>query len=84
MDENIAEEGLKHLEHIENELEEIKEHTSVQRPPFIYGLWQGAGALVGGILMLALLGWMLSFFGVIPGFATIASYFQNIVSHFHQ
>ena len=84
MDEHVAEEGLKHLEHIENELEEIKERTGFQRPPFIYGLLQGAGALVGGILMLALLGWTLSFFGVIPGLATIASYFQNIVSHFHQ
>ena len=84
MDEHIAEEGLQHLEHIETELEEIKERTNAQRPPFMYGLFQGAGALVGGILMLALLGWMLSFFGVIPGFVTIASYFQNIVSHFHQ
>ncbi len=84
MDEHIAEEGLKHLEQIETELEEIKERTSVQRPPFLYGLFQGAGALVGGILMIALLGWALSFFGVIPGFATIASYFQNIVSRFHQ
>ncbi len=73
MDEHIAEEGPKHLEQIKNELEEIKERTSAQRPPFLYGLLQGAGALVGGILMLALLGWMLSFFGVIPGFATIAS-----------
>ena len=84
MDEDTAEEGIKHLEHIEDELEEIKERTNAQHPPFMYGLWQGAGALVGGILMLALLGWALSFFGVIPGLATIASYFQNIVSHFHQ
>ena len=84
MDENLAEEGLKHLENIENELEEIKKRTSAQRPPFLYGLLQGAGALVGGILMLSLVGWALSFFGVLPGFGAVATYLQNVVAHFHQ
>jgi hypothetical protein len=84
MDEQTKEEGLKHLEHIEEELEQINKRISPQRPPFAYGLFQGAGALVGGILMLAILGWVLSLFGVIPGLAAIAAYFQNIVNHFHQ
>jgi hypothetical protein len=84
MDENLAEEGLKHLENIENELEEIKKRTNAQRPPFMYGLLQGAGALIGGILMLSLLGWGLSFFGVLTGFGTVAAYLQNVLAHFHQ
>jgi hypothetical protein len=84
MNEHIEEEGLKHLEHIEQELEEIKDRTPSRPRAFTYGLWQGAGALLGGILALALLGWALSFFGVIPGFTTIAKYFQDIVSNFRR
>jgi predicted lipid-binding transport protein (Tim44 family) len=84
MNEHIEEEGLKHLEHIEQELEEIKDRTPAPGRAFAYGLWQGAGALLGGILALALLGWALSFFGIIPGFATIAKYFQDIVNNFRR
>ena len=82
MDANIEEEGLKHLEQIELELEEIKERTPNKRKSFLYGLMQGAGILLGGIFALTLLGWALSFFGLIPGFATIAHYLQTIVAQF--
>ena len=84
MDEHIEEEGLKHLEQIEQELEEIKDRTPAPGRAFAYGILQGAGALIGGILALALLGWALSFFGVIPGFADISLYFQNIVTNFRR
>lgn len=84
MEEHVEEEGLKHLENIEQELGEIKERTPTPTRAFTYGLWQGAGALLGGILALTLLGWALSFFGVIPGFADVAKYFQDIVSNFRR
>ena len=84
MDERVEKEGLKHLENIEQELGEIKEHTPTPTRAFTYGLWQGAGAFLGGILALTLLGWALSLFGIIPGFTDIAKYFQDIVSNFRR
>ena len=83
MDEHI-EEGLKRLEHIDKELEEIKQRTPVRPLGFAYGLWQGAGVLLGGIFALTLLGWVLSLFGLIPGFGTIAAYLQSIVATFRR
>jgi len=84
LDQRIEEEGLKHLEQIEQSLGEIKERTPAPGRWFVLGLWQGAGALLGGILALTLLGWLLSVFGVIPGFSTIAHYFQDIVANFRR
>lgn len=84
MDEHVEEEGLKHLEHIEQELGEIKNRTPARPLGFAYGLWQGAGIFLGGILALTLLGWVLSFFGLIPGFGTIAAYLQTIVANFRR
>jgi len=79
-----VEEGLERLERIEEDLEEIKERTPNKRKSFIYGVWYGAGALIGGILALALLGYILSIFGVIPGLGEIARYLQDIVDRFHR
>ncbi len=84
MNEHIEEEGLKHLEHIDKELEEIKNRTPAPGRAFAYGLWQGAGALLGGILALAILGWALAFFGVIPGFVDISHYIQTTVDNFRR
>jgi hypothetical protein len=84
MNERIEEEGLKHLEQIEQELGEIKERTPTPSRAFTYGLWQGAGALIGGILALTLLGWLLSLFGVIPGFVDISQYIQNNIDNFRR
>ncbi len=84
MDEHIEEEGLKHLEQIEQELGEIKERTPTPSRSFTNGLLQGAGALIGGIFALALLGWLLSLFGVIPGFVDISHYIQNSVDNFRR
>lgn len=84
MEVHVEEEGLKHLEQIEQELEEIKERTPSPQSGFTYGLWQGAGVLLGGILALTLLGWVLTLLGVIPGLGEIAQYLQNAVSNFRR
>ena len=84
MNANVEEEGLKHLTQIEQELEEIKTRTPGKRKVFLYGLLQGAGVLLGGIFTLTLIGWVLSLFGLIPGFGTIAVYLQNIVAAFRR
>lgn len=84
MDEQTEREGLKHLEHIDKELGEIRDRTPAPQRAFLLGLLQGAGALIGGILALALLGWALAFFGVIPGFVDISHYIQNSVDNFRR
>lgn len=81
---DMEEEGLKHLESIEQELEEIKERTPKRRHAFLHGIFYGAGAVFGGVLGIALLGWILSLFGVIPGFGDIANYLQDIVDRFQR
>ncbi len=67
-DKRFEKQGLKHLERIESELEEIKDRTSNPRRAFFYGILYGAGAFVGGIIAIVVAGWILSILGVIPGF----------------
>lgn len=83
MDEETQQEGLEHLARIEEELEAIKRSAPSSRQAFLHGLLQGAGALIGGIFALTVLGWVLSLFGVIPGLDYIAHYLQNIVTQAH-
>lgn len=67
----LEKKGLKHLQRIENELEEIKDRTGNPRRAFMYGILYGAGAFVGGILAILLLGWVLHILGFIPGFESL-------------
>jgi hypothetical protein len=84
MDARFEQEGLKHLENIEHELEEIKDRTPSGRRAFLNGLLQGGGALLGGIIALILLGLLLSFF-VFAGFAPhTVEYVQNVVNQFRR
>lgn len=69
---------IKQLKEIKKELSEIKER-SAPRNAFLNGVLYGAGALVGGILAVALLGWVLNILGVIPGFSELSDYVQSLV-----
>lgn len=68
--------GLKQLKRIENELEEIKERTSDPKRTFLFGILYGAGAFVGGLIAIVLLGWLLSIAGLIPGVSEISTKIQ--------
>lgn len=65
---------IEHLEDIKAELEELNENTAATSTWFLRGILQGAGAIIGSILMLIVLGWLLHILGLIPGFETIAGY----------
>lgn len=67
MREKIEREGLKHLERIEEDVEEIKRRAPGSRRAFLNGIMQGIGAVVGSVLAVFLLGWILSLLGFIPG-----------------
>ncbi len=82
MEENLEREGIEHLERIEDKLDEIKEREPNHRTSFINGIWQGAGALIGGVIALSLLGWILSAVGIIPGLGDIAHALQEAAGKF--
>lgn len=72
-------EGLDHLVRIETELEEIKDRTANPKRSFINGIWQGAGAIVGSIAAIVILGWTLSLLGLVPGIGEIANSLHSLV-----
>ncbi len=80
MPEEIFEkEGIGHLARIEEELEEIKDRTANPKRSFVNGMWQGAGAIVGSIVAILLLGWGLGLLGLVPGVGEIANSLHNMV-----
>jgi hypothetical protein len=81
--ENAVQSGLEHLERIETELEEIKERTNDPKRSLLNGMLSGAGAIVGSILALVLLGFALSLLGFIPGLGEITNYLHTIVDRFN-
>ena len=72
MDEDPLQEGLESLSRIEEDIEEIKERSATPRRAFYHGVLQGAGAVLGGILAIIVLGWVLFLFGIVPGLSSIA------------
>lgn len=81
MDKKIEEKGLEHIKKIEHELGEIKSRTPGPKTAFTNGILQGMGAVVGSIAAVALLGWLLSIFGVIPGLDKLAEYLSTILKN---
>ena len=76
---NFQKSGLDHLARIEEELEEIKDRTANPKRSFINGIWQGAGAIVGSIAAILLLGWGLGILGLVPGIGDIANSLHSMV-----
>jgi hypothetical protein len=73
------EKELRQLREIKKELSEIKERSSDIKRTFLHGVLYGAGALVGGILAVALIGWVLNILGIIPGFGELADYGRSLM-----
>ena len=83
-DPNFEAKELEHLANIESELEEIKRRTPTGLRSLINGMLSGGGAIIGGILAVVLIGWVLAFFGVIPGLTYIAAYIKEALSQVHR
>lgn len=73
------EKELRQLKEIKKELSEIKVRTNDPRRSFINGILYGAGALVGGIIAVAIIGWTLNVLGIIPGLNELADYIHSLV-----
>ena len=82
-DESAVQSGLEHLAKIESELEEIKERTADPKRSLFNGILSGAGAILGSIAALIILGWLLSLIGILPGFGSIAAYLHGVVDRFN-
>ncbi|MBL8158777.1 hypothetical protein JNK62_04555 [bacterium] len=70
---------IKQLKEIKKELVEIRERTASPKHSFINGVLYGAGALVGGIVAVALIGWILNVLGIIPGFSELSDYVRSLI-----
>lgn len=75
----LEKDGLRHLKRIERELGEIRDRTGSPKRAFVNGILYGAGAFIGGVVAVALIGWLLSFLGVIPGLNAITDYLQSLI-----
>lgn len=75
---------IEQLAEIKTDLEDLKQLTGSSKEWFLRGMLQGAGAIVGSILMLILLGWFLSIIGVIPGAGEIADYIRGYLNQVHR
>ncbi len=74
-------EAKKEIEKVEGILTEIRANTGLPWWRMIFnGALYGSGVVIGTVLAIAALGWVLSFFGVIPGFAQLAGQLQSIVN----
>jgi hypothetical protein len=73
------EQELRQLKEIKKELSEIKERTVNPKRVFFNGVLYGAGALVGGIVAVALIGWLLAVLGIIPGLNELADYLRSLM-----
>lgn len=65
------------LEEIQTDLQDLKQLTGSSKAWFYRGILQGAGAIVGSLIMLIFLGWVLSFIGFFPAFSDIAEYISG-------
>ncbi len=73
------EKELRQLREIKKELLEIKDRTSDPKRAFFNGILYGAGALVGGIIAVAVIGWVLNILGIIPGFSELSDYVRSLM-----
>lgn len=71
---------LEQLEAIEGELEDIKGRMTTPKRALINGILQGMGAVLGSFAAVALLGWLLSLLGIIPGFGELGAYLERLMS----
>jgi len=70
----------KQLHRIEEELGKI--HKAVNedwKSFFLRGFFRGSGFVVGTVIAIALAGWLLNIFGVLPGIGEVASKLQTIL-----
>ena len=72
---------IQELKKITSELEQVSANTGSSWIAFYRGALSGAGAIVGGIVAVILIGALLSVLGVIPGLQTIVAHINDAISN---
>ncbi|HRH24597.1 MAG TPA: hypothetical protein PK109_03350 [Candidatus Paceibacterota bacterium] len=72
------------LEEIAATLTAIRAQGTDWKRAMYMGLFQGAGVIIGSIIALALLGWVLTLLGVVPGFDGFETYLNSIVTEYQR
>lgn len=80
---DIEKKQLKELRDIGDDLDVLRKQTT-RKASFLRGMYQGAGAVLGGVIALALLGWVLGILGFIPGFSSFEEYLGGVVRDFER
>ncbi|MEX1027325.1 MAG: DUF5665 domain-containing protein [Candidatus Paceibacterota bacterium] len=78
----MEKELVEQLKTLEKELKSI--HAAVEKSylrVFVTGLVYGGGIALGTVFAIALAGWLLSIFGVIPGIGDIADTLQTVIEN---
>lgn len=71
------------LKKIEKDVRQIRDQQSSVWTAFRYGVFYGAGWIVGTILAVVVVSYLLSLFNVIPGFDVIGRYIYNGLQSTH-
>lgn len=68
-------------ENVKELLEDIRDNTALPWwRTVLNGFFYSAGFVLGSVFAVALLGWLLSIFGIIPGFGELAARLQEIMN----
>ncbi len=78
---DIESKQLRELREISDDIEVLREQSK-PHASFVRGIFHGAGAVLGGVIALALLGFLLGVLGLIPGFDKFESYMGSLVQAF--
>ena len=80
MNERASELSEEDLGSVTEILDDIRDNTHPSwKKSLMQGLIYGAGVVIGSIIGIALLGWLLAAFGVIPGFNVISDRLLQIL-----
>ncbi len=71
---------LKQLESINSNIKDLKSRMVGPKRALFNGVMQGMGAVAGSIAAVALIGWILSLLGLIPGLETLGDYLRQLTS----
>lgn len=82
MDEQIEieKEELEQLKSIDSNIDDLKDRIPGPKRALLNGILQGMGIVTGSLAAVALIGWTLSIFGLVPGLDIIAEYIRGLMS----